>query len=239
MSEHKVILSERWTKIARVLPESFLSSLIGNNDLYVEPSGFRRVIKESLQTCEDFNAMLFKIEECLEKRIPGIASYYHLTHLEKNEGSIMTITSGATYMDSTSTSSATSGRVYAPFATQKKEGTTSIFERAGESILYKGRKLTPEEMISFHTAMNLFRRTTTLKEQVNNCCSVLGSLSIVLERGKVFQKRSKTIYFGERALETFHENSDVLPLFPYWTVLSHTYLMKELLSRMSKELPDE
>ena len=37
----------------------------------------------------------------------------------------------------------------------------------------------------------------------------------------------------------FHENSDVLPLAPYWTVLSHTYLMRELLTMGKEILPDE
>jgi hypothetical protein len=73
----RIGLSERWTKIATILPNS-ISSHSNHPSLMVDPSGFRRVVKTSLVTCNRFLEMLQKVEDGLEKRIPGITSYYGL-----------------------------------------------------------------------------------------------------------------------------------------------------------------
>src|SRR5688572_33100842 len=75
-----LVLSERWTKIANILPASGGLSFghVDNPHLLINPKQFLAVVQKSLKTCEEFLTTLQDIEDGLEKRIRGISSYYSI-----------------------------------------------------------------------------------------------------------------------------------------------------------------
>ena len=236
MNEKRIGLSERWTRIANVMPDGFWPT-VRHPNLHVEPSGFRRVVDSSLKTCEEFISTLSFLEEELEKRIPGVRGYHALVqeqgHAPHNYA--RSNTSGATVV--TMGAEVNYAAPTQPESTKENEATSAIIERHGQALLYNKRKLEPEEVISFEKSMLILTKTKALKNGTNEAISALGALNAVLEGGKVFTMVPKLTYFGEQALNDTPITSDLIPLESYWTTLSNCYRMRTTLMYLKPILP--
>ena len=255
-------LSERWTKIAIILPSNISSSNIRHPDLLVDPSGFRRVVQTSLKTCEEFLNTLQKIEDALEKRMNGITSYYGLVVAPK-EGDIYTIRYPI-YSGTLSVSGAMVNSVMLDRGEQASRGMMaanigtstgyppstapepepeipkeSIFERHGDAILHNGYKLEPKEVISFERALEILSKLNSLRKTTTTCLTSFGALDEILEVGKIFSYRqeSKVEYFGEHAINnTVDVKEDMVPLSNYWDTLSCVNRIKTISKKLVPNL---
>ena len=247
MQVQSIGLSERWTRIANILPSS-ISAGSSHPNLFVDPSGFRRVVTKSLETCETFLTTLQTIGDGLEKRIPGITSYYGLVEGPKNSfdyggricnasGTTVTLLSTPSSLytmanDSYSQQMQTS-------VEQKPEQHDSIFEQAGYAILYNKRKLEQSERISFERALSILHKLDSLRRTTLDCITTFGALNEVLEVGKVFSKTTKSEihYYGEHAIkEEIEIEEDKIALSQYWNTLSCVNRIRMIEKKLSPEL---
>ena len=252
MSDSKIKLSEELVKIVNKLPWNFPTSP-NLPDLLVEPSGFRRIVENGMETCKDFLNTIQNIEENIEKNIPGITSFYLLTSEGKKRSDILCTISGSIvnrYASTSETSyynetAAERQRKYgfmedtaSPIRSDltesdmKSELKKAIFEKVGNIMLYMGRKLDQEEIISFYTALMALEKTMALKVDTNYCISTLGSVQFALEVGKLYGRSVETIYFGERSLQTETKPRDLLPIQHLWPIFAKLSIMKTILENL-------
>lgn len=245
MNESKIRLSEKLVKIVNKLPWEFPVSP-NLPDLLVEPSGFRRIVDNGMKTCKDFISAIQDIEENIERDIPGITNFYLLTSEGKKKSDVLCTISGSivnryasmpeesTYYNTASGTGHISNieerrRSDLTESDMKSELKKAIFEKVGNVMLYKGRKLDQEEIISFYTAMITLEKTGTLRADTNYCMSTLGSLQLALEVGKLYGRSIETIHFGERALQTETKPRDLLPIQHLWPIFAKVSIMNTII----------
>lgn len=231
MNDGKIELSEELVKIVNALPWNF-----PNNpnlpDILVEPSGFRRIVDNGMKTCKNFLDMIQSIEENIERNIPGITNFYLLTSESKNKSSIICNISGSIVgypYDSPTQESYIERRSETDIKSELKK---SIFEKVGNVMLYKGRKLDQEEIISFYTAMITLEKIGSLKVDTVYCLSTLGSVQLALDVGKLYGKSTEIIHFGDNVLQTETKPIDLLPIQHLWPIFAKVSIMNNILERL-------
>lgn len=227
----KVYLSERWTKVAAALPDYFGSGSAHPN-LVVEPSGFRRVVQEALNTCEEFLTMLSVVEAAVEERVPGIISYHDISKFTQSRGAggYMSMMSGAIMTVGVSGIGNVAGT-----PTVKDNGKGHIIKNIGDTWLYGGREMETDEIISMHKGLSILNKCKSLRETTLDCVATFGALDVVLEVGKVYGVKKKIVYFehGERNLSEESEQTELIPLTTYWSTLSSVNRMKSTMAKLN------
>lgn len=235
VKESKVYLSERWTKVAAVLPDYFGSGSQHPN-LVVDPSGFRRVVQDSLRTCDEFLGNLTRVEESIEQRIPGITSYHDLSGLTTRSaggynfamsGNIVTLSGVGIQMSR-------DGQASAEQPAAQNNNKSHIIKHIGDTWLYGGRELETDEVISMQKGLSILHKCYSLRTTTLDCIATFGALDVVLEVGKVYGLKRKIVYFehGERDLSEESETTELISLGTYWSVLSQVNRMKSTMSKL-------
>ena len=249
-----LVLSERWTKIANILPASGGLSFghVDNPHLLINPKQFLAVVQKSLKTCEEFLTTLQDIEDGLEKRIRGITSYYSIVvAIERDTsyqqyGGLPVSVSGATV--SLNLASTNDG-AYAMVANSdyerpqrkpqtKKQVTkteSAIFERHGDAIIYNHRMLSDPEIISFNMALNILTKLYSMRKIIMESIAKFGSVEEVLSAGDVFSTTTKIDYYEEHALQT-SVTRELIPIDSYWSTLSSVNRMRALNDKLKPHL---
>lgn len=242
-------LSERWTRIASILPNS-LGSGSNHPQLYVDPNGFRRVVAQSLKTCRDFLDMLQLIEDGLEKRIPGVTSFYYLTmakdderpsYLDNFAGMVCVSGQAISMVNDGAALNANRSLSYPNANPEPIKEESAIFEKIGNTFLYKNRKLEIEEYISLMRAINIMSKLGKLRRASNDCITTFGALDEVLEVGKVFSKESvsQIDYYGEHAIQTQKTvEEDKIPIYNYWSILTSVNRIRTVVNKLEPQLVD-